>query len=170
MSIDASSERAVVRRGAWFSDCGLYRYKLWRHWGDDKPIVGFIMLNPSTADDVNDDPTIRRCVSFARSWGYGGVSVCNLFGYRTSNPNLLKRASDPVGADNDTAIDDLVANTEVVVAAWGDHGSFRNRSSEVHARHAGRLYALEINLSGEPRHPLYMRKQASPFAWCRDES
>lgn len=110
-------------RGAKLSDDRLYRYGLWRKW-DDRPKVMFIGLNPSTADEVEDDPTIRRCIGFANSWGYGGIVVANLFGFRATDPTALQKATDPIGPENDEWLYRLADEAALVVGAWGNGGLF----------------------------------------------
>ena len=131
-----------AQSGADFSDCGRYRYKLWRLWDDTRPEVMFIMLNPSTADATADDPTIRRCIGFARAWGYGGVRVGNLFAWRTPYPQALRSALDPIGRHNDSALCELAEGAALVVAAWGVHGMWLARSQTVRQRFTRPLHAL----------------------------
>src|SRR4028119_2392792 len=88
-------------RGAIFDPTRTYRYALWRTWDAARPPVAFVLLNPSTADARRDDPTIRRCANFARTWGFGGLEVVNLFAFRATHPTDLKCAADPVGPQND---------------------------------------------------------------------
>ncbi len=97
----ATAKGVYSRTGADFDGTGAYRYSLWREWDSRRPIVAFVMLNPSTADAAKDDPTIRRCASFARSWGYGSLEVVNLFAYRASEPKRLRQTPDPIGPAND---------------------------------------------------------------------
>lgn len=132
-------------RGAEICDWGNHRYRLWRYWDDDLPVVGFVMLNPSKADAQRDDDTIEKCIRFAESWGYGGIEVCNLFAWRAKNPSRMKRAPDPVGAGNDAAIDTLFGVVPTVVAAWGNDGNFMDRSSQITTRYVGRFHYLKIN-------------------------
>lgn len=145
---------------------GPYRYSLWRLW-DDRPHVVFIMLNPSTADAKANDPTIRRCMGFARIWGYGGICVVNLFALRATDPNVLYSAQDPVGPLNDEQIESSLGGTDTVIAAWGAHGVFRNRGAAVRARiekHCA-LRHLGLTANGSPRHPLYLRGDTQPQWW-----
>ena len=102
------------------SDCGKYRYSLTRNWDSEKPKVLFIMLNPSTADADNDDPTIRRCINFAKYWGYGGLHVCNLFAYRATNPKELLHIDNPLGDQNIYHMKKLANEAEIIVCAWGN--------------------------------------------------
>lgn len=149
--------------GAEISDCGRYRYRLWRRWGNGCTI-GFIMLNPSTADARCDDPTITRCVNFAKSWGYDAIEVCNLFAWRSTKPDELYNTDEPVGTENDDAIDALFNARDQVVAAWGNHGSAIQRAEMIKHRYGGtgKMRALKINKTGQPAHPSRLNRQLKP--------
>ncbi|AEH39508.1 DUF1643 domain-containing protein [Halopiger xanaduensis] len=153
------------RRDAVLSDCGEYRYRLSRTWNASKPTVAFVMLNPSTADDVDDDPTIRRCRGFAEDWGYGSIVVANLFAMRSSEPEALHDHPDPVGPENDDHLRAVCEEAEQVVAAWGAKGSFKDRALEVAALLEDELYALETTKAGHPSHPLYLPSGLEPEPW-----
>lgn len=140
--------------GAHLSADGLYRYALWRRWAEG-PAALFVMLNPSTADAVTNDATITRCLGFARKYGYSALLVGNLFAYRTSSPDLMKRAADPVGPENDTWLRRMKAASEVVVAAWGNDGDFMGRPEQVREL-LGPMKILKRNETGQPGHPLYV--------------
>ncbi|TME62616.1 MAG: DUF1643 domain-containing protein [Chloroflexi bacterium] len=142
-------------RGATFSADRRYRYRLWRRWDGARPVVAFVMLNPSTADARRDDPTIRRCIGFAKSWGFGGVEVVNLFAYRATDPGELRRVADPVGVDNDRHIRRAIARADLVVLAWGARAGSRRLLNLPQAR------CLGLTRAGQPRHPLYLRRDAS---------
>jgi len=144
------------------SPCGLYRYELWRRWSDG-PHVLFVMLNPSTADATNDDPTIRKCIAYAKRWGFGAICVANLFAFRATDPKEMKRASDPVGPDNDATLARLASEAKIIVAAWGKDGSHLSRDKEVIAL-LNNPTCLHRNNDGSPGHPLYLRGDASPFS------
>jgi hypothetical protein len=166
MDLAASLSRDVLLRGddasgAVFSPCEAYRYALWRRWGD-APLAAFIGLNPSTADEVQNDPTVRRCIGFAKDWGMGGMIMLNIFAYRATLPDDLKAQDEPVGAHTDLYICRFAEEAAVVVAAWGVHGEFRQRGEAVAARLA-RLQCLGRTKHGHPRHPLYLRKD-TPLA------
>jgi hypothetical protein len=150
-----------VKNSAALSDCRRYRYALWRTWDDTLPRVMFIGLNPSTADEKGDDPTLRRTMDFARRWGFGGVGNGNLFAYRATDPKVMMAAEDPVGRENDRWLKRLAADAGLVVAAWGNDGGFRGRSAEVR-RLLPDLHCLKLNASGEPAHPLYQRADTQP--------
>lgn len=150
--------------GAWLD--GRYRYLLWRRWAEADSLL-FIMLNPSTADAAQDDPTIRRCIGFARRWGFGGVEVVNLFAWRATLPRELAKARDPVGPHNDRAISLAVARSRAVIAAWGVHGALGDRDAQVAPLLAAtRLRCLGLTRDGAPRHPLYVagNVRAADFA------
>ena len=139
------------------SDCGQYRYRLDRVWDPDKKTVVFLMLNPSTADGNSDDPTIRRCISFAKAWGFGGLTVGNLFALRATNPKELYAHPDPVGPDNDDHLLKIAQSSMQVICAWGTHGALRGRASEVYSRlEFFDLRALKVTAKGHPGHPLYI--------------
>lgn len=150
-----------LKTGAEFSDCRHYRYALWRVWDEAGPYVAIIGLNPSTADEVQNDPTINRCISFARSWGYGGVCVVNLFAFRATVPADMMRVKDPIGPETDKWLVEISSSAGAVVAAWGNDGAYLGRSSAVKRMIPG-LYALKINKSGEPAHPLYLKGSLVP--------
>ena len=146
-----------MRRSAEISSCGKYRYALWRDWDDGHGQLLFVGLNPSTADARVDDPTVRRCIRFAQTWGYRSVALGNLFALRSPSPRLLRGADDPVGPENDVWLDALVGAADRVVAAWGTRGSLRDRDREVLPR-LGSPGALGVTGGGHPRHPLYLRR------------
>lgn len=153
-----------MQRSARFSRCRRYRYALWREWDDALPAVMFLALNPSTADHRRDDPTIRRCIGFARDWGFGRLCVANLFAFRATRPEDLKAAADPVGPRNDLWLHRLCGEVELVVAGWGNHGAFMDRATQVRTRMHG-LHYLRLNRSGEPAHPLYLPRSLRPLPW-----
>jgi hypothetical protein len=154
-------ELVVIESSATFSKCGQYRYALRRRWADC-PTVLFVMLNPSTADSEHDDPTIRRCIGFAKSWGYGGLLVANLFSYCTSSPTLLKAANNPIGKKNDEWLRRLHCEAIMTVAAWGNHGRYLDRGLIVREYIRGH-YVLGLTNLDEPRHPLYLRSGVRPI-------
>lgn len=152
--------------GATFDRTGQYRYTLWRVWDSTLPAVAFVMLNPSTADETVEDPTIRRCTGFARAWGYGSVEVVNLFSYRATQPQQLKLAEDPVGAETDSYILQASDRASLLVFAWGNWGKLFDRDRAVlKLLSQKQCYCLGRNRSGQPRHPLYVpsRWQPVPF-------
>ena len=148
--------------GASFSKCRTYRYALWRVWEETKPTVLFVGLNPSIADEQIDDPTLIRCTNYAKSWGYGGVMMGNLFAYRATDPKELFQATEPIGEENDSWLKNLASNANLVVAAWGNMGTHLGRSQEV-ISFLPNLHCLKMNKSGEPAHPLYLKADLRPF-------
>lgn len=152
------------------SPCETYRYWLRRDLAESGVSVCFIMLNPSTADAEVDDPTIRRCVEFARSWGGRELIVVNLFAFRATEPAELKKASAPIGPDNDEAISRALEHCAggVAVAAWGNHGTFKRRGDNVVRRlKAARQKLNYLKLTGkqQPSHPLYLKADLQPVPW-----
>jgi hypothetical protein len=155
----------TIRPAAGFSPCGRYRYWLTRTWDTGKAPLCWVLLNPSTADDRQDDPTIRRCMSFARSLGYGGIHVVNLFAFRATRPRQLRAADDPVGPANDRFIVRAARRADRVIAAWGCHGAYQGRDREVMALLAqtgAPVACLGMTRDGWPRHPLYLPGDAVP--------
>ena len=146
--------------GAEFSPCRTWRYTLWRHFKPDPQwLVAFIGLNPSTADETEDDPTVRRCIGFARDWGFDGMVMLNLFGFRATDPKVMKAAADPVGPLNNEAIALTTANVALTVCCWGTHGAFGGRDRWVSERMLhGKLKCFGLTKGGQPRHPLYLAK------------
>lgn len=148
---------------ATFSRCRTYRYLLTRRWTAEQPAAAFVMLNPSTADAFAEDPTIRRCISFARSWGAGGVLVLNLFALRATDPRALRHHPDPVGPDNDLVIAAALSADRLgpVVCAWGIYGLLNGRAERITALVRDLLgvppLCLGATKDGHPRHPLYVR-------------
>ena len=153
--------RKFSKSGAVFSDCRKYRYALWRMWNEHMPIAMIIGLNPSTADQTRNDPTITRCINFASSWGYGGVCVTNLFGFRATSPTQLKAHHDPIGKDNDAWVHEMAKGAAIKVAAWGNNGKFLNRSKKI-LTSLDHLHCIKMNKSGEPAHPLYLKAELKP--------
>lgn len=150
-----------MRRWAKMSRDGRYRFALRRTWDATKPAVLFVGLNPSIADGHIDDPTTRRCIRFAREWGYGTLYVGNLFGLVSSSPSQLKTASDPIGRNNDQWLRRLSRRAKKTVVAWGNRGRFQHRSTSVRA-FLGDTDCLGCTKLGEPRHPLYVRADTDP--------
>ena len=150
MSIDEQDSGATI------DPSGLYRYRLWRSWGEG-PSVLWILLNPSTADHQTNDPTIRRCIEFSIRWGYHGIEVVNLFAWRATSPSAMKSALDPVGPLNDRYIVDVANQCDLVVAGWGVHGAHKDRDKQVIRLFEGfEIKCLGKTRDGHPRHPLYL--------------
>lgn len=150
-------------RGATFSPCKLYRYRLWRYWTGGNGLLNFLMLNPSTADEMVNDATVERCQRRAEAMGFAGLVVTNLFAFRTTFPSEMEAAADPVGPDNDAAILAAAREARMVICAWGEHGSHRGRAGHVRQLLAGiKLHALRLNAGGQPAHPLYLPSSLEP--------
>lgn len=150
--------------GAEFSQCRDYRYSLWRFWGKSKGCVAFICLNPSTANEYKNDPTIRRCINYAQSWGYGGLVMLNLFAYRATKPEFLYNASDPIGPDNDFHLRNISNKADIIIAAWGIHGNYLDRDKTV-MKILKDPKCLAITKNGYPKHPLYLKKDLKPISF-----
>lgn len=145
-----------------------YRYRLSRVWDPTRPRCCFVMLNPSTADALRLDPTLRRCVGFARGWACGAVEVVNVFAYRATDPAELRRAEVPVGPGNDEAILAAAGSADLVVAAWGAAAALGGRAEVVRRRLAAagiELSALRLTRDGAPGHPLYVPAGVMPRRW-----
>jgi hypothetical protein len=145
-----------VHRTALFSRDRTYRYRLGRRWGQGAAVC-FILLNPSTADETREDPTVRRCIGFARGLGYAALEVVNLYAYVATDPAELRRAGYPVGRSNDRHIEAAARECERVVLAWGVHAAKLGKPGEVLgllARAGIEPHCLRLTASGHPEHPL----------------
>ncbi len=151
-----------------YSECERYRYGLTRTWDPRGKRVLFVMLNPSKATEVQNDPTVERCERRARALGFGAFQVTNIFAWRETNPAMMRKAVDPIGPDNDVIIRDGVAWADQVIAAWGTHGEHLNRGPEMEAvlRATGKpIYTLGLSKHGHPKHPLYISYSQHPTLW-----
>lgn len=151
-----TSQKANVSR------CQLYRYSLSRSWNSGSGNVVFIGLNPSTADHKQDDPTIRRCVGFAKDWGYSSMNIVNLFAYRATQPEDMKSAADPIGPKNDYWLRKILKSADLAIACWGNHGSFLSRDKVIF-RGFSELHCIMQNKSLHPAHPLYLKADLKPI-------
>lgn len=154
---------------ALYSPCERYRYALTRTWDSAGRKVLFVMLNPSTATEVQNDPTVERCERRARALGYGAFRVCNIFAYRATDPKVMRAQRDPVGPGNDAAIAEGAAWADTVVCAWGTHGAHLARGPAVEAllRATGKpLWHLGLSKAGHPKHPLYIGYDRQPEPWA----
>lgn len=145
--------------GATFSPDRVYRFGLWRRRFPGRPVALWIMLNPSTADEFQLDPTLKRCQGFSLAWGYPNFEVCNLFGLRSTDPAGIYQAADPVGPGNDEAILDAAARANLIVVGWGNHGTHLGRNLDVRQLLAGaghQVKCLGLTKTGQPKHPLYL--------------
>jgi hypothetical protein len=158
-----------TQKGAVISEDGKYRYQLWRIWDESKPLILFMMLNPSTADADKDGLSIRRCINFAKDWGAGGFYVGNLCAFRSSNPKDLLKESDPIG-ENTHHIAEMVKKTMLVVCAWGNSPVVKKiftKGNEMIIFNylQANLFYIELSQDGTPKHPLYLRKELEPKQW-----
>lgn len=154
-----------MRSGACFSPDRVYRYVLWRAWDASRPPIAVVGLNPSTADETENDPTVRRCIGYAKREGAGGLVMLNLFAFRATDPQVMRGAEDPVGPDNDAFLRCATARTQVVLCAWGAHGAFNGRGRQVEQllqQFDRPLVCLGRTKEGLPKHPLYIAA-AEPF-------
>ena len=156
----------LSRTGATLSPCGTYRYTLWRTWAQSvSRLIAYVMLNPSTADETVDDPTIRKCIGFAKQLEFDGLWVFNLFAYRCTSPSALpKDAGTAIGPDNDRWLRSIDTRFGMVVAAWGAKGGRwnRDRSALEMLRQSHDVYCLRKTKEGHPEHPLYIPYTAKP--------
>lgn len=160
-----------LHRSAVFDHTKKYRYLLKRWWGEKSNRVVFILLNPSTADETQDDPTIRRCMGFASYWGYTSADILNIFALRSTDPAALYSTNSPIGASNDAWIDSMTMDAKLVVAAWGNHGLHLQRGSTVRFMiRERRLACFGLTRTKEPKHPLYLSGRASLFYMKPDGS
>lgn len=151
-----------------FSECGLYRYRLTRRWAMQGGLINFVMLNPSKANELRNDPTVERCERRARQLGFGAFCVTNIFAWRDTDPTAMRQASEPNGPQNDDILIATAAASDRIIAAWGAHGEHLGRGPEVAAmlREAGlQLYHLGLSKHGHPRHPLYIPYERQPELW-----
>ena len=154
----------IIERTAILSADGVYRYRLARRWSGGEQVT-FVMLNPSTADHAADDPTLKKIMKLSRAWGYGGLQVVNLYAFRSPHPRDLWTATDPVGPENNEHLRTAAAEGGLIVAAWGNNAR-PERLAEVLAFSVfDQLHCLAINAGGQPKHPLYVRSDATPILW-----
>jgi len=147
----------AVRGQAGFSRCGRYRYWLRRSWDSSLPQCAFVGLNPSTADAKIDDPTLRRCINFAKRWGCGSLLMVNLFALRATDPRELFGADDPIGPRTNLWLRRAKRESQLIIAAWGNGGALQNRHS-IAAKLLGNMRCLGVTATGMPKHPLYCPK------------
>ena len=170
MTFPKQLRHAIGYRESWaeFSPGRNWRYRLVRVWDSKRPRLAWVILNGSDADEHHNDPTVRRCISFARAWGYGGVDIANLYGLVSKNPGALRRHSDPVGPDNDRHLAAVCSENDLTVLAWGPDAC----ADRVHAvtqmlrrligSHGGSLAVLGWTQGEQPLHPLLAPKDATP--------
>lgn len=153
-----------------YSECGCFRYALTRVWASDGPRGLFVMLNPSTATEVQNDPTVERCERRARALGFGAFRVANIFAFRATDPRVMRAAPDPIGPANDASLAESAVWADCILCAWGTHGTHLDRGRQVEAllRATGKpLFHLGLTQAGHPAHPLYIAYSRQPAPWVR---
>lgn len=166
--ITRTHTKGDARSTAVYSDCERYRYSLTRVWDSAGTTVHFVMLNPSTATEVQNDPTVERCERRARALGHGAFRVTNIFAWRDTDPRKMRAAKDPVGAANDAAILEATAWADQTICAWGTHGEHLARGPQVEAmlrETDAALFHLGLSKAGHPKHPLYIAYTQRPEPW-----
>ena len=165
--ITRQHQKGDAASAALYSSDLRYRYALTRVWAPG-PRVLFVMLNPSTETEVQNDPTVERCERRARALGFGGFAVANIFAFRATDPRVMRDEPDPTGPANDATLLTLAASHDRIICAWGTHGAHLDRGAQVEAllRSTGRdLYHLGLTQAGHPRHPLYISYDQQPCLW-----
>jgi len=155
-----------LESSAEFSLCRIWRYSLIRRWKSGSRLLMFVGLNPSTADEFKNDPTVRRVMGFARQWKYDGLVMMNIFAYRATDPKVMKTVVDPVGPENDAWLLKMAGATIMqgcpIIAGWGAHGVHLRRDSVViELLSEFDLYCLGKTKGGYPKHPLYLRSDTT---------
>lgn len=162
-------EMRKVASPAVFDDSRLHRFFLWREWsGGNGEFCQFIGLNPSTADETVDDPTVRRCVNYAKFWGYSALCMTNIFSFRATDPKKMFAAPFPNLAENDASIALAASKAAIVIAAWGTNGKAWGRGHDVLGivlKERKELHALRVTKNGYPAHPLYLPSRLSPILY-----
>ncbi len=166
--IERRFQKGDAASHATYSDCERYRYALTRVWDVAGSKALFVMLNPSTATEAQNDPTVERCERRARALGHGAFRVCNIFAWRDTDPKAMRAAAEPVGPENDTAIREGCLWADAIICAWGTHGAHLDRGAAVETlmRATGLPLAhLGLTKDGHPKHPLYIGYAVQPVAW-----
>ncbi|WP_420863940.1 DUF1643 domain-containing protein [Algirhabdus cladophorae] len=162
---ERSHQKGDAYSVAQYSDCERYRYFLTRVWDADGPRALFIMLNPSTATEQQNDPTVERCERRARALGFGAFCVTNIFAWRDTDPKNMRAAQDPVGPENDATLLRFCDWANTIIVAWGTHGAHLNRGPtvlELLGTTGRPLYHLGLSKAGHPKHPLYIAYTQQP--------
>ena len=155
-----------MNSGAIFSADRFYRYSLFRYWNPNLPKLTYVLLNPSRADEVMDDPTVKRCVVRAFLLDFGAIEIVNLFAMRSTYPYSLVTAPDPIGPLNEISIANAIRNSKLTICGWGKNGKLRDQGEIVlnQIRFLGQIpHALKLNKDGSPQHPLYLSYKIKPF-------
>ena len=158
----------TITSEAVYSDCNAYRYKLTRRWAEKGRLVNFIMLNPSVADEIQNDPTVERCERRARMMGFNAFCVTNIFAWRDTDPHAMRRACKPHGPENDHIVRETARASDQVIAAWGVHGAHLDQgpATATLLQDANiAMYHLGLTKAGHPRHPLYVPYATTPMQW-----
>lgn len=160
----------TISSTAEFSPCRRWRYSLFREFDGGQGAIAFIGLNPSTADETTNDPTVSRCIRFAQQWGYRCMYMLNIFAWRDTDPRGMKAAKDPVGPRNNNEILAVCGSVENVVACWGVHGSFMQRGQSVanDLLNCVPLQCFGLTKDGHPKHPLYLRADSTLISFRKD--
>ena len=151
----------AIMKGASLSKDRRYRYVLWRVWSEGDGYVCFIGLNPSTADENQNDPTIRRCIGFAKEWGFGGMYMLNLFAFRATRVCDLKKADDSIGPENNQFLSMYIDSAGSNIACWGTNGLYKKRGQYIMDRYGDNLQCFGLTKNGQPKHPLYLPKAST---------
>ena len=166
-------QKGDAKSKAVYSDCEKYRYSLTRIWDEEAKKLHFVMLNPSTATEIQNDPTVERCERRARTLNFGAFRVTNIFAWRDTDPKKMKCAIEPVGLLNDDAILSGCNWGDCTIAAWGNHGIYLRRGFDVMEllRKSGKpIFHLGISKTGQPKHPLYISYEILPKIWLNNET
>jgi hypothetical protein len=170
-TVTRTHQKGDAASSAVYSPCAQYRYLLTREWQGARGRVLFIMLNPSTATEAQNDPTVERCERRARALGFGAFRVCNIFAYRATDPRVMRAMADPIGPLNDAAIAGSLPWADQVICAWGTHGAHLGRGAQVEALlrgWGGALWHLGLTKAGQPTHPLYIGYDRQPMPWSAE--
>lgn len=166
--ITRSHQKGDAASVAVYSDCEAYRYELTRVWDATGEKALFVMLNPSTATEYQNDPTVERCERRARALGYGAFRVTNVFAYRATDPKVMRKVADPIGPENNNAIANGAAWADRIICAWGSHGAHLDRGASVETLLRATvkpLWHLGLTMAGQPKHPLYIGYDRQPEVW-----
>ena len=160
-----------MQRGAILSSCKKHRLQLWREWNSNLPKVLFIMLNPSTADHEQDDPTLRRCMDFAKQWGYGGLYIGNLYSFRAADPRTLLKVSKFSHRDNYKHISTMAQQCQLLVCAWGNYPIIKKLGTPLNILKQlnQKLHCIALSKTGTPKHPLYLKKSLTPIPFVLEK-
>lgn len=162
--IEKSAQQGAQRSIALYSECGCYRYGLRRIWSDGPELL-FVMLNPSTATEEKNDPTIERCQRRAKQLGFGALRIANLFAFRATHPSDLRQADDPQGPENALLLAKWSGAAAMTIAGWGTHGALMGQAAAVAPILEGDVRHLDLTKDGHPRHPLYVSYATQPLPW-----